>query len=117
MVNWSKPEYRISKERVEELFPIHDIDILGYESPITMITEQLAKNIAKQTDDGVWKSVAKVGVVVDKDELVKALKYDRGQYEKGYVKGFNDAVAKLPLWSRRLLQRRVKSSIKEDNHG
>lgn len=115
MANVSKPEYRISKETVAKFYQAHEIRILGYESPISMITEQLAMNIAKQTDDGVCEAVAKIGIVVDKDELVKALQYDRGQYDKGYVKGFNDAVAKLPLWARILLRRRVKSSIKEDN--
>jgi Zn-finger nucleic acid-binding protein len=32
----------------------------------------------------ICKAVQKVGVNVDKDELIKALQYDRAQYQKGY---------------------------------
>lgn len=52
-----------------------------YESPITLINGAFHLNL----EDGVYKAVRQTGVVVDKDELIKALKYDRGQYEKGYA--------------------------------
>lgn len=52
-----------------------------YESPITLISGAFHLNL----EDGVYKAVRQTGVVVDKDELIKALKYDRGQYEKGYA--------------------------------
>lgn len=32
-----------------------------------------------------------VGVNIDREELIKALRYDRGQYEKGYADGKRDA--------------------------
>ena len=32
----------------------------------------------------ILKAVQKIGVYVDKDELLKALQYDRNQYQKGY---------------------------------
>ena len=32
-----------------------------------------------------------VGIKVDRDELIKALAYDRKQYEKGYVDGYRAA--------------------------
>lgn len=51
-----------------------------YESPIEIIYE----NVQTQFEDAVLKAVQKVGINVDKDELIKALNYDRGQYEKGY---------------------------------
>lgn len=52
-----------------------------YESPITLISGEIQFSL----EDGVYKAVRQTGVVVDKDELIKALKYDRGQYEKGYA--------------------------------
>lgn len=52
-----------------------------YESPITLINGELQLCL----EDGVYKAVRQVGIEVDKDELIKALKYDRGQYEKGYA--------------------------------
>lgn len=52
-----------------------------YESPITLITGELKLSL----EDGVYKAVRQTGIEVDKDELIKALKYDRRQYEKGYA--------------------------------
>lgn len=60
---------------------------MSYESPIEMFTEQVSDYWSKKTDDLVMKAVMNVGVYVDKDELVKALAYDRDQYEKGFHDG------------------------------
>ena len=37
-----------------------------------------------QIEGEIYKAVMNVGVNVDKEELLKALQYDRGQYQKGY---------------------------------
>lgn len=62
-----------------------------YESPITtMITEvqdNIAKQFAEQTGNMVYEEIRQVGIHVDKDEMLKALKYDRNQYSKGYADG------------------------------
>lgn len=60
---------------------------MSYESPIQIIKDQLRL----EQENGVYKAVLNAGVVVDKDELLKALKYDRGQYEKGYRDGLTAA--------------------------
>ncbi len=102
-------EYKISRDKLNKFVELNDADIcsVGYESPITMITKHLASEIAKKTDDTIWEAVVKTEVVVDKEHLVKALKYDREQYEKGYKAGYKDAFAKLPLWARKILKRRM----------
>lgn len=41
------------------------------------------------------KAIRKVGVNVDKGELIKALQYDRNQYEKGYEDGKNEVLDKI----------------------
>ena len=51
-----------------------------YKSPIDLIVGKM--NL--QLEGEVCKAVQNVGVDVDKDELLKALQYDRGQYQKGY---------------------------------
>ena len=61
-----------------------------YESPIELITTDIATSISKQLDNDIYQAVIKTGVNVDKDELIKALKYDREQYEKGYNDGYKD---------------------------
>lgn len=62
-----------------------------YKSPIDIIEKQMRMEF----DDGIWKAVQDYAVSVDKEELIKALRYDRDQYEKGYADGKRDAFDKL----------------------
>ena len=55
-----------------------------YESPINVICGGMQMRL----EDEILEAVKNIGFYVDKDELVKALSYDRNQYSKGY----NDAV-------------------------
>lgn len=55
-----------------------------YRSPIEIITGQ----IKLQTEGEIIKAVQQVGINVDKAELLRALRHDRGQYEKGYQDGY-----------------------------
>lgn len=105
-------EYKISKDKLKPFVELNDINIevLGYESPISMVTQQLATEVAKKTDDTIWEAIVKTEVVVDKDELIKAMQYDRKQYEKGYRAGYEAAYNKLPLWARKILLRRMRES-------
>ena len=54
-----------------------------YESPIKII----AGKIQTQIDDEIYRAVQNVGINVDREELLKALEYDRGQYKKGFDDG------------------------------
>lgn len=58
-----------------------------WESPIQLITDDIIKDITQKQDELLMESVRRVGLNIDKDELVKALNYDRDQYEKGYADG------------------------------
>jgi hypothetical protein len=42
-------------------------------------------------ENDVCTAVQNVGIYVDKDELIKALQYDREQYDRGYKQGYEDA--------------------------
>lgn len=69
---------------------------MSYESPIEMFYNDTMQNIAEQireeTDNKIVCEVKmQCGVNIDKDELIKALKYDRDQYNKGYQDAMNDA--------------------------
>lgn len=59
------------------------LDLFGYDSPIRVF----AKNIAQDFDGRVLKEIREMGIYVDKNELIKALQYDRNQYEKGFDDG------------------------------
>lgn len=57
-----------------------------YESPIEVIIEKMQTKF----ENGVFEAVQKQGIFVDKEELVKALQYDREQYDKGYADGLRE---------------------------
>ena len=56
-----------------------------YKSPIELLVAEIQYQIAKQQDEEIYKAVLNYVPNVDKEELIRALKYDRGQYEKGYA--------------------------------
>lgn len=52
-----------------------------YESPINIIY----RDIKTKFENEVLQAVQAVDINVNKSELIKALQYDRNQYEKGYA--------------------------------
>lgn len=54
--------------------------MFDYEAPIKIIMQE----IQAQQENQVYQAIQNIGVDVDKEELLKALSYDRNQYEKGY---------------------------------
>lgn len=60
-----------------------------YESPIqiTQIGDQIGTELVEQEEAYIFSVVKRMYVDVDKDELIRALAYDRGQYDKGYLDG------------------------------
>ena len=54
-----------------------------YESVIE-IAEKISTEMSEQLENHVVEVVHSYGVNVDKDALVRALQYDRDQYNKGY---------------------------------
>lgn len=53
---------------------------MSYRNPIEVIQTQMRNQIEGE----IYKAVMDIGVNVDKEELLKALQYDREQYQKGY---------------------------------
>lgn len=56
-----------------------------YESPIKLSVEEIAEDINKNLDEFIIKLIAKYGILIDKYQLIRALTYDRDQYQKGYA--------------------------------
>lgn len=67
----------------------------NYKSPIETAMLQVKSDIEKRLEDTTYKAVIECGVKVDKDELIKALAYDRGQYDEGYRDGYRAAKAEI----------------------
>lgn len=64
----------------------------NYESPILIEYENAEKMLSLKVEDAIYEAVLKCNIKVDKDELWKALEYDRDQYEKGFAEGRESAV-------------------------
>lgn len=75
-----------------------------YESPVTIIS----KHIRFEQEEGIFRAIQEYGININKGELIKAINYDRNQYQKGYDDGFADAKdqAQLEL-------ERVKENLEE----
>lgn len=61
-----------------------------YKSPIELVVNQVQNLMLEQQENQVFQAIQKTGVIVDKEELQKALKYDREQYQNGYNDGYTD---------------------------
>lgn len=64
----------------------------NYKSPISIWLTESQKAFEEQTEKQVYKEIINVGVEVDKEELLKALEYDREQYKKGFRDGANSII-------------------------
>ncbi len=51
-----------------------------YKSPIEIIQAE----VKRRMEDNILKAVVDYDIKIDKHELLRALQYDRGQYQKGY---------------------------------
>lgn len=60
-----------------------------WESPIN-IYHTISDMVTEEIDGNIIVEVKKqLGIDINKDELIKAINYDRNQYEKGYQDGLN----------------------------
>lgn len=66
-----------------------------YKSPIEFLMTDIHHQIVKKQEEDIYKAVLHYAPNVDKDELIRALKYDRGQYEKGFRDGKAAAMSEL----------------------
>lgn len=64
---------------------------MSYISPIDLFYTDMQT----QLENDVVKAVCGYNINVDKEELIKALNYDRGQYNAGYKDGYEDALQEV----------------------
>ena len=60
---------------------------MSYKSPIDVVIDDMQLQFRDAFDDAIVRAVQNVNITVDKDELIKALKHDRQQYDRGYADG------------------------------
>lgn len=56
-----------------------------YESPMTATIQNIAYQAANDLNNQIMNVLFSYDIKVDKEELIKALAYDRDQYDKGYA--------------------------------
>jgi hypothetical protein len=66
-----------------------------YKSPIELLITDVCNQVLEQQNEAIHQAVLHYVPNVDRDELVKALEYDRSQYEEGYMDGKADAMDEL----------------------
>ena len=65
-----------------------------YESPIKIYEQMnnIQTEIIKKQNEDIYRAILSYGITVDKEELIRALQYDRDQYNKGHADGERDAM-------------------------
>ena len=66
-----------------------------YESPIKLYVQDMTTQLIQKQEQAIFEAVNRYDVDVDKEELIKALKYDRDQYNEGYKDGVNEVLDKI----------------------
>ena len=70
-----------------------------YESPVTLQIRKIAEQIEEQRENQITATIfEQMGVNVDKNELKRALAYDRDQYRRGYEDGWRARSKDVPQW-------------------
>lgn len=82
------PQYRY-KPSMEEM--IREMSDMTYKSPVETISQQ----VQAKFEGDVMELIHSYGINVDKDELIKALQYDRDQYRKGFADGCKGTMDKI----------------------
>lgn len=67
----------------------------AWNSPIKIIENEIYDQWNMQMEDGILKAVYNVGIHVDREELLKALAYDRNQYNMGYMDGVKEVCDRI----------------------
>ena len=75
-------------EKEKPYIPIYtreqiELDYFNYNSPIKII-QDIQNNLRIAMDNEIYEAVIDCNIDVDKQELIKALMYDRNQYEQGF---------------------------------
>lgn len=60
---------------------------MSYESPIKVTYQQITDELTHKFDEAVINACFKVNIDVDRERLLRALRYDRGQYLIGLEDG------------------------------
>ena len=111
-------EFKHSNLSRQELLKRLDLSKLntleGYESPVTLYISQIAAEIEQRRENEIIAQTSeRMGIDIDKRELMRALNYERNQYSLGYRAGYAKAMETIQTEVAEVL-RILKSIMPED---
>lgn len=65
-----------------------------YDSPFELVISDITTQTAKNIDEMCWQALQRVGINVNKEKLLVALKQDAKRYRKAYAKGYDTGYEK-----------------------
>ena len=60
-----------------------------YDSPFVLNMSDITMQMSQKIDEMCWNAVQRVGIDIDKETLLTALKQDSERYRKAYANGYN----------------------------
>lgn len=78
----------------EEAIRKMTIEPIGYESPVQVFSNYVEDLVTQKENYIAMQVSEQMHVQVDREELVKALAYERDQYNEGYRNGFLEGYKK-----------------------
>ena len=65
-----------------------------YDSPFGLTISDITTQMARNIDEMCWQAIQRVGINVDKETLLTALKHDAERYRKAYANGYDTGYEK-----------------------
>ena len=81
---------------------------MDYRSPIEVYTHE---PMFKEMEDGIMRATVSCGVQIDKDELIRALAYDREQYRAGYEAAERKYKRPVGEWIDRMAEHKEREDV------
>lgn len=69
-----------------------------YKSPVELYVRDIKQQMTEKLEETCYTAVIEYFPNVDKDELIRALQYDRQQYEQGYRDAKDEIVRCKDCW-------------------
>lgn len=91
MAEFKMPKYVYKNKPISLDECYQKLAALNYQSPVNIVYQGLQSKF----EGDIYQAIQSYGVHVDKDELIKALQYDRDQYKKGFADGCIDRTGAL----------------------
>ena len=65
-----------------------------YDSPFELTMSDITTQMARNIDEACWQAIQRVGINVDKEKMLIALKQDAERYREAFSKGHDTGYAK-----------------------